>query len=79
MFASHKLYIIQKKNAKKEVTDQKLGLAGTGGGRKLPEMTKTSAAVSELFAGSASFHGVSDDADTAIFGGACCSIKFDTL
>ncbi|XP_052237482.1 uncharacterized protein LOC127848860 isoform X1 [Dreissena polymorpha] len=68
-----------KKNAKKEVTDQKLGLAGTGGGRKLPEMTKTSAAVSELFAGSASFHGVSDDADTAIFGDLSSQAAYDAL
>ncbi|KAH3822834.1 hypothetical protein DPMN_124626 [Dreissena polymorpha] len=57
----------------------KLGLAGTGGGRKLPEMTKTSAAVSELFAGSASFHGVSDDADTAIFGDLSSQAAYDAL
>ncbi|KAH3890993.1 hypothetical protein DPMN_015084 [Dreissena polymorpha] len=56
------------KNAKSEVSREQNHAAATGGGQPLPEMSQTSQAVASLFAISASFHGIVDDADTVIAG-----------
>ncbi|XP_052250159.1 uncharacterized protein LOC127857635 isoform X6 [Dreissena polymorpha] len=52
-------------NAKADVSKER-NLAATGGGPPLTEMSQTSQAVASLFAHSASFHGVVDDADSVI-------------
>ncbi|XP_052237281.1 uncharacterized protein LOC127848710 isoform X2 [Dreissena polymorpha] len=54
------------KNAKSEVSRERNHAAATGGGPPLPEMSQTSQAVASLFATSASFHGIVEDADTVI-------------
>ncbi|XP_052246350.1 uncharacterized protein LOC127882332 [Dreissena polymorpha] len=54
------------KNAKADVSKERNHAAATGGGPPLTEMSQTSQAVASLFAHSASFHGVVDDADTVI-------------
>ncbi|KAH3848572.1 hypothetical protein DPMN_090950 [Dreissena polymorpha] len=54
------------KNAKSEVSRKRNHAAATGGGPPLPELSQTSQAVASLFATSASFHGIVDDADTVI-------------
>ncbi|XP_052277009.1 uncharacterized protein LOC127876112 [Dreissena polymorpha] len=53
-------------NAKSEVLRERNHAAATGGGPQLPEMSQTSQAVASLFANTASFHGIVDDADTLI-------------
>ncbi|KAH3706305.1 hypothetical protein DPMN_065690 [Dreissena polymorpha] len=52
------------KNAKSEVSRERNH--ATGGGPPLLEMSQTSQAVASLFATSASFHGIVEDADTVI-------------